>query len=289
MRHPQEVADQPAQRLLGIEDRVLDDGTVTRILRPNETSFEIDGRLVAGVLCVLADSALGAAAVQAADPDTRMVTTNLHLDLTGLSRPEGEVTGRGEICAVTDDAVLVNANLASASGLVAHATARFAVLPATSRAAGTVSATLDPVLWSAEVLPEGNPIVGGSPIVNLLDLRVLEMGETGGTLSMQVRADLCNERGGLHGGIGAMMGEQTAALTLRTFLTQGSAVHPLEVRVVFLRPVERGPRPAICRASVVHAGRRFASTRAELFSPSGERSVLIDSTYGIHPVERSEG
>jgi uncharacterized protein (TIGR00369 family) len=288
-RHPQEFADQPAHRLLGIEDRVLDDGTITRVLRTNEASFELDGTLVAGVLCVLGDSVLGGAAVQAADPDKRMVTTNLHLDLTGLPRPEGEVTGRGKICAVTDDAVLVYADLASASGSLAHATARFAMLPVTSRAAGAVSSPVDrPVQASTKGSPEGNPIVGGSPIVDLLGLRVLSAGHNGATLSMLIHAELCNERGGLHGGIGALLGEQTSGLALRAVLPEGSAVRPLEVRVVFLRPIGMDPRPAICTASVVHAGRRFASTRSELFAPNGERSVLIDSTYAIHPAEGSQ-
>jgi acyl-coenzyme A thioesterase PaaI-like protein len=94
-RHPQLSVDQPAQRLLGIEDVYHDDGSVTARLRPGPSSFEPDGRLVAGVLCVLADNMLGLAAVRAAAESQRLITTNIHLDLADLSRPADCVTGTG--------------------------------------------------------------------------------------------------------------------------------------------------------------------------------------------------
>jgi uncharacterized protein (TIGR00369 family) len=179
---------------------------------------------------------------------------------------------------VTEDAVLARSTLTSAAGTVAHATARFAMLRAASRAAGTVTPDADERQGSAAADGPAD-----APILEVLGARVAEAADGRAAIDMRVHPGLRNERSGLHGGVGALMGEQTAAVALRTLLPAQAGIRPVELRVAFLRPVEVKDAAVLCRAAVMHAGRRFAASRAELFSPSGQLAVLIDVLHAITP------
>jgi uncharacterized protein (TIGR00369 family) len=88
-----------------------------------------------------------------------------------------------------------------------------------------------------------------------------------------------NSRGGLHGGFGVLIGEQTLDLALRVALDGARTMRPVELRAVFLRPIIADEAMVEARATVIHLGRRLATVRGELRDQRGRPAVLVDATY----------
>ena len=110
---------------------------------------------------------------------------------------------------------------------------RFAVLELGSSQGGMV-ADVEPVLRDGGTLADAHPWTT-APVDVLLGTRIRR--EASGRVELEFRAApaLANERAGLHGGIGALMGERAAEIARRSASPDGHRFVPVELRIVFLQ------------------------------------------------------
>ncbi|UIX29177.1 PaaI family thioesterase [Streptomyces sp. GQFP] len=270
--HPQSTLLTPADELMGIVSTRRADGSVDARMSPLARCVDDSGDIAAGALFVLADVVLGQASVSRLPSDRSIATTNLHLDV--VARPTltgGDISGTGRVDAVDEFGVMSSGELVDQAGrLIAVITGRFAVVAVGSRNEGTLPATPD------RAAPRSAGAADGVPVHELLGLKPLD--KEGPVLRFQIdaRPEFGNGRGGIHGGIGALIGEQAAGHALRNMLPSGSRMRPVEIRACFLRPLEAGGPPVGCTAEVLHTGRRLAATSARVLTPDGRPAVLVD-------------
>ncbi|TJZ54614.1 PaaI family thioesterase [Streptomyces piniterrae] len=117
---------------------------------------------------------------------------------------------------------------------------------------GRRSAALD--LAAAQKALEGQPFSG------LVGARITEFGDGGATLEIDVRDELLQQYGFVHGGVLAYAADNTITFAAATAL--GSAIITGGFSIQYLRPA-RG-RTLRARAEVVQAGRRQAVCRCDL-------------------------
>ena len=290
--HPQQALVVPAAVTFAVVRGSDDDGDVTQG-RPPAVRDE-HGRLPVGALCLAVDHAVGVVLAAALTADQRMVTSHMHLELVRVADTE-TARARGELVHVGGGGALARTTITDDAGaLVALATARFAVFPADalqggmvgavpagSAAAGTAGAGADAAGSPGRAAPDvvRHELTAGAPVHELLATEVLHADGASVRLRVVASPQLANERGGLHGGVGALIGERACALALRSARPDGAPMRPVELRVVFVRPVPAVGEPLECTAEVVHAGRSLAVTRAVLYTPDGRVAVTVDAAH----------
>ncbi|MDQ8705522.1 PaaI family thioesterase [Streptomyces sp. LHD-70] len=98
------------------------------------------------------------------------------------------------------------------------------------------------------------------PFSRLLQARITAFGDGSATLEVDVREELRQQNGHLHGGVVAYAADN--ALTFAAGTTLGPAVLTGGFSIQYVRPA-RG-RILVARAEVVHSGRRQAVVRCDL-------------------------
>jgi uncharacterized protein (TIGR00369 family) len=232
------------------------------------------GTVAAGALAILADGALGLAIMSTFALGRGMASSHLHLDLVAPLEPGTPVLrGVGRCVSLDDRYGLAEGEITTTSGAVVARAAVGTVLldglPAPRQPAA--AATVPPA--------EPHRLVDASPVHETLGTRIVAAGER--ELRALVRADarFANSGGGVHGGFGVLMGERVLDLALRAALDGRAAMHPVELRAVFLRPIAADGASVECAATVVHLGHRLAAARAEVRDHGGRPAVLVDATY----------
>jgi uncharacterized protein (TIGR00369 family) len=255
-------------------------------LTPTPAGFAADGLAPAGLLFLVADGTIGGAVFQVVRPGEVIVTTNLHLEI--LARPfDGHraVTGIGGPAARYGSGASATGTMTDERGPVAAVSGRFAVLDLGSRAAGSIEADVDDDAGPGG-LSHRPPTPSGSGMDDTLGARILGIGD--GTIRVAYMAApwLANERDGLHGGCGALMGERAADALLRAIAPPGASFHPVSISATYVRPIPADGSEVICTATAVHVGRSVASVRSVLATPAGKPSVVVDVVAASSPDDR---
>ena len=99
------------------------------------------------------------------------------------------------------------------------------------------------------------------------ELRRFEAGQV--ELGLTIRAEHLQQHGLVHGGVLAYLADN--AITFAAGSVLGPEVLTVEIKVNYLRPA-RGPE-LLARGEVVHAGRRLAVCRAEMWE--GDHRVAL--------------
>jgi uncharacterized protein (TIGR00369 family) len=237
------------------------------------------GALPAGAWCVGFDNALGSTVAVALASDERIVTSHMHVEIVRAPSPTmTEFRAIGTLVSKVSGSAFTRATMTSGGELVGMATARFAVLSTSHAGSGTVLSDATPS-DPPSARPEPHPLIAGSPVHDLLRTRVLEAGAGAVRVAVEARSVFANERTGLHGGAGALFGERANDLALRTVLPHGVEMHPVELRIAFIRPIAADGRLIECRAVVVHHGRTVAATRTEVFTADGRLAMVVDELH----------
>jgi uncharacterized protein (TIGR00369 family) len=278
--HPQRNVGTAADATFGFERTTSGAGRPI-VVQPRIAALtDRTGALVPGSLGVLVDSALGNAVVDLLPPDDRIVTSHMHIELIERFTPAlASVTGEGFTVHIDSTSAFGRVEMRAPDGaIVATATGRFAVLPSSSQGGGNVGAIDAP---PPVVAPRGSAhaLVADAPVHDLLDTRVVAVGEGGLRIQVVAGRQLANERFGLHGGIGVLIGERANELVLRSVLPATVAMRPIELRIVFVRPVPAVGQLVECRAEVINVGRTVAVTRAELLTADGRLAVIVDAVH----------
>jgi uncharacterized protein (TIGR00369 family) len=242
------------------------------------TLLDQHGALAPGALAILADSALGWAVMSTMPAEAGMATSHLHLELLRPINPgTTRLTCTAEQRGIEGRFGIGEGDITTADGTsIARATIGAVILTRRSGGSGPQVVKADAV-DTAE--PRPHQLIAGSPVHQLLGMRVLSAGPTGVHVTVRADPSLANFSGGVHGGVGVLIGERTLDLALRAAIVDERQLRPVELRAAFLRPIAADGQEVEAVATVMHLGRRLAAARGEVRDQEGRAAVLVDATY----------
>jgi acyl-CoA thioesterase len=115
------------------------------------------------------------------------------------------------------------------------------------------------------------------PFARLLGIELDEVGKGTATLGLNVRRELTQNHGVVHGGAIASLIDTATAFAIISLLSPAEKVTTIDLTVSFMRPLTIGRITA--RAKVVRSGRRLFVASADLFDQDGKLAATALSTY----------
>lgn len=115
------------------------------------------------------------------------------------------------------------------------------------------------------------------PFSKLIGMKLVDLQLDTAVLSIEMRDDLRQPSGVLHGGVTATLIDTAMAFAVRTRLPIDAATATIDLTVHFLRPHTSGTFK--CTAKVVRAGKRIFTVSAEVHGSEGKLIATAISTY----------
>jgi acyl-CoA thioesterase len=115
------------------------------------------------------------------------------------------------------------------------------------------------------------------PFSRLLGIELVDVTSGSATLSLEVRDDLKQNHGVVHGGAIASLIDSAMAYAIIPMLTAKEKVTTVDLTISYLRPLTKGRASA--KATVVRAGRRLFVVTAEVLDDDGKLAATALSTY----------
>ena len=115
------------------------------------------------------------------------------------------------------------------------------------------------------------------PFAQLLGIELDDLSPGTATLGFNVRKQLTQNHGVVHGGAIASLIDTATAFAILTLLTPRERVTTVDLTVSYLRPLSAGRVTAA--AKVVRAGRRLFVVSADVFDKDGKLATTALSTY----------
>jgi uncharacterized protein (TIGR00369 family) len=115
------------------------------------------------------------------------------------------------------------------------------------------------------------------PFAQLIGMRLVDVSLDEAVISVEIRDDLRQPSGVLHGGVTATLIDTAMAFAVRTRLEQTAKTATIDLTVHYLRPLTEGK--ATCKAKTVRAGKRIFTVSAEVFNDEGKLIATGLSTY----------
>ncbi|HYJ92388.1 MAG TPA: PaaI family thioesterase [Pyrinomonadaceae bacterium] len=115
------------------------------------------------------------------------------------------------------------------------------------------------------------------PFAKLIGMRLVDLKLDEATISVEIRDDLRQPSGVLHGGVTATLIDTAMAFAVRTRLTPDAFTATIDLTVHYLRPLVSGK--ATCAARTVRAGKRIFTVEADVYNDEGKLIATGLSTY----------
>lgn len=115
------------------------------------------------------------------------------------------------------------------------------------------------------------------PFSKLIGMRLDDLQPDLAVISIDMRDDLRQPSGVLHGGVTATLIDTTMAFAVRTRLGMTEATATIDLTVHYVRPHMTGK--FICTAKVVRAGKRIFTVSADVHGSEGKLIATGLSTY----------
>ncbi|NUK04458.1 PaaI family thioesterase [Streptomyces lunaelactis] len=115
-------------------------------------------------------------------------------------------------------------------------------------------------------LDTAQKVLDSQPFSRLLQARITAFGDGRAVLEVDIREELQQQNGYLHGGVLAYAADNSITFAAGTAL--GAAVLTSGFSVQYLRPATG--HALVARAAVVHTGRRQAVVRCDLFTVNAD-------------------
>lgn len=115
------------------------------------------------------------------------------------------------------------------------------------------------------------------PFAKLIGMRLVSLKPDEAQISIEMRDDLRQPSGVLHGGVTATLIDTAMAFAVRTRLPITEATATIDLTVHYLRPHLDGI--FICTAKVVRAGKRIFTVSADVHNEEGTLIATSLSTY----------
>lgn len=274
--HPQRNADTEAERVFGVEKFDWERRLVVQQCVPSV--LDEDGVLPAGALCLLIDHTVGSSISEHLADHERMVTSHMHVELVRpLTADLTSLVGRCTALDVVTGSAFATGTASTPDGrLVARFSSRFALFSAGEQGGGVVSETTPAAAPPAPPTPHGWT---DSPIHRLLGTEVGDVEDGRLRMSMRASRSLSNERDGVHGGAGGVMGERASELALRAATGKEHGYQPVELRVLFIRPIAASGAAIDVDATVTFLGRTTATTTSRVWRPDNKLAIQVDGVW----------
>lgn len=115
------------------------------------------------------------------------------------------------------------------------------------------------------------------PYARLMGIELEEVGAGTATLALQVRKELTQNHGVVHGGAIASLIDTATAFAIISLLAPKEEVTTVDMAISYLQPVTGGRLKAA--AKVVRAGRRLFVVSADVIDTQGKLAATALSTY----------
>ena len=115
------------------------------------------------------------------------------------------------------------------------------------------------------------------PFAKLLGIELDDVSRGTATLGIDVRDELKQNHGVVHGGAIASLIDTATAFAIISLLAPGERVTTVDLTITYLRPLTEGRVTAV--AKVLRAGRRLFVVSAEVFDKDKKLATTALSTY----------
>lgn len=115
------------------------------------------------------------------------------------------------------------------------------------------------------------------PFSKLIGMKLVDLQLDTAVISIEMRDDLRQPSGVLHGGVTATLIDTAMAFAVRTRLALTEATATIDLTVHYLRPHVTGT--FTCTAKVVRAGKRIFTVSAEVHAADNKLIATAISTY----------
>ena len=130
---------------------------------------------------------------------------------------------------------------------------------------------------SGEHLETLRNVLKSVPFAQLLGIELVAATNGTATLRLEIRSDLKQNHGVLHGGAMAALIDTATAFAIVSQLSRPEKFTTVDLSVNYLRPLTGGA--ATCQARVIRAGRRLLTISAEVHDDAGKLAAVALSTY----------
>lgn len=117
----------------------------------------------------------------------------------------------------------------------------------------------------------------GLPFAKLIGMKLVELRPDEAVIKIEMRDDLRQPSGVLHGGVTATLIDTAMAFAVRTRLAIDEATATIDLTIHYLRPHITGT--FTCTAKVVRAGKRIFTVSADVVNEDGKHIATAVSTY----------
>lgn len=111
----------------------------------------------------------------------------------------------------------------------------------------------------------------------LIGMKLVDLQPSAATVQIEMRDELRQPHGILHGGVTATLIDTAMAYAVITCLTETEKASTVDLTVHYLRPHSEGA--FACTAKVVRAGRKVLTVSADVFNEHGKLFATAISTY----------
>ena len=111
----------------------------------------------------------------------------------------------------------------------------------------------------------------------LIGMKLIDLKPQQATVEIEMRDDLRQPHGILHGGVTATLIDTAMAYAVITCLAPDEKASTVDLSVHYLRPHVEGAFS--CTAKIVRAGKRILTVSADVFSANGKQIATALSTY----------
>lgn len=115
------------------------------------------------------------------------------------------------------------------------------------------------------------------PFAKMIGMRLVELKHNEATIEIEMRDELRQPAGLLHGGVTATLIDTATAFAVITRLAEGEMATTIDLTVHYLRPHTDGK--FTCVAKVVRAGKRILTVSADVFNEQKKLIATAISTY----------
>ena len=134
---------------------------------------------------------------------------------------------------------------------------------------------------NTEITPEqrkqAEDTLHGLPFAQLMGMRLVDMRHNEAVIKIDMRDDLRQPAGVLHGGVTATLIDTAMAFAVITRLAEGERASTIDLTVHYLRPHTEGT--FTCTGKVVRAGKKIFTVSADVVNQEDKLIATAISTY----------
>ncbi len=134
-----------------------------------------------------------------------------------------------------------------------------------------------PIEITAEIREYASTALRNLPFAQLIGMELVELRPDKASIKIEMRDELRQPSGVLHGGVTATLIDTAMAFAVRTRLEPATATATIDLTVHYLRPHLSGT--FTCTARIVRAGKRIFTVSADVVNEGGKLIATGLSTY----------